>query len=182
MELVSKKLIVLVFSAALGISHRISIFCAKPDRDEFNVLRIHHTARIVGRGVLDAVDVVLPLTVDLNAIRFSNLLNDIGFHHLGTVQAQATIVHGQENRVCFVVRRCIDLQKENFLYQPVDKVRKRFTLQLVREDVLYVLIPVEHVLGAFIYWHIGFVLLQKGLHACPAVGNINIEALLAEGL
>lgn len=146
MELVAEKFVILIFSAALGVLHGIGIFCAKPDRDEFNVLRIHHAARIVRRGVLDTVDVVLPLPIHLNAVSFCNLPDDVSLHYLGAVQTQASVIHCQENRVCFVVRRCVDLQKEDLLYQPVNKVRKRFSLQLVREDVLYVLIPVKHIL------------------------------------
>ena len=108
MEFVSKKLIVLIFGTAFGIAHTVGVLCAKPDGDKLHILHVHHTARIVGGRVLDTADIALPLLVDLNAIVFSNMLNDEGLHHFSTIQAQSAVVHSKEYGVRFVFRWCVD--------------------------------------------------------------------------
>ena len=182
MELVAQKLVILVFSAALCVTHGICVLGAQPDGDELDILRIDHATRIVGGRFLDAVDVLLPFAVDINAIRLGNLLDDERLHHLRAVQAQTAVVHCQEDCMCLIIRWRVDFQKKNFLNQPVDKIRERFSFELVREQILDVLIPVEHVLGAFVYRHVGLVFFHERLHAGASIRHIDVEAFLAECL
>ena len=80
----------------------------------------------------------------------------------------------------FVIRRCVDFQEKHFLDEPGNEARKRFFFQVVREQLLDILIPFKHVPCAFVLRLIVLVLFQQGLHTAAPVVYINIETLLAE--
>ena len=61
--------------------------------------------------------------INRNSIFLCHLLNDISLQHLSAVQAETAIIHCQKDRVCFILRGCIDLKEQNFLNKPVDKIR-----------------------------------------------------------
>ena len=115
--------------------------------------------------------------VDSIPIHFNDLLHDVSLHHLSAIQAQASIVHGQENRMGLILGRRIDLKEQDFFLQPVYEILQCLALKLIREEVCNILIPVHHVLRALIVRLIGHIIADQCVQAKLPVIHINVEAL-----
>ena len=113
-------------------------------------------------------------------VYFSNLLDDKSFHHLCTIQAKASIIHCEENSMCFILGWRVNLQKQNTFNEPIDKERQSFTFQIIREVFLDVIVPVKHILSAFVIGNKGIVSVIERKHAFFPFRYINIECLLSK--